>query len=128
MLNSMPDRVDRKSFGEEEMKHYREGFDKKHPHGIEARRPILSFVRSVPVAGNPPEVVDIMDSGRTWLETVTTIPILFFVQPGTMMPEEEFYTWAGKRVTEIEVAGAHMVTEDSLMMLERVLQNGFEKK
>eukprot|EP00944_MAST-04C_sp_MAST-4C-sp1_P008277 g8277.t1 len=115
MLNSMPDRVDRKSFGEEEMKHYREGFDKKHPHGIEARRPILSFVRSVPVAGNPPEVVDIMDSGRTWLETVTTIPILFFsVQPGTMMPEERnFIRGLGKRVTEIEVAGAHMVTEDS---------------
>ena len=97
------------------MKHYREGFDKKHPHGIEARRPILSFVRSVPVAGNPPEVVDIMDSGRTWLETVTTIPILFFsVQPGTMMPEERnFIRGLGKRVTEIEVAGAHMVTEDS---------------
>ena len=97
MLNSMPDRVDRKSFGEEEMKHYREGFGKMHPQGIEARRPILSFVRSIPVAGNPPEVVDIMDSGRTWLEASTTMPILFFSVPAwhNDARREEFYTWAG---------------------------------
>ena len=42
-----------------------------------------------------------------------------------MMPEERIYTWTGKRVTEIE---EYMVTETALMMLERVLQNGFERK
>lgn len=115
MLNSMPDRVGRKSFGEEEMNHYRQGFEKTHSQGIEARRPILSFVRSIPVAGSPPEVVNIMDAGRAWLESSTTVPILFFsVQPGTMMPEDRaFIRGLGKHVTEIAVEGEHMVTEDS---------------
>ena len=129
MLNSMPDRVDRKSFGEEEMKHYR-GVRQEAPSRHRGSAPYPFVCAFCTRCRKPPEVVDIMDSGRTWLETVTTIPILFFsVQPGTMMPEERnFIRGLGKRVTEIEVAGAHMVTEDSPDDVGEVLQNGFERK
>ena len=116
MVESIKGRVNRADFGEAEMKHYRLGFEKSHPQGIESRRPILSFLRSIPVAGEPKEVVEIMDSGRKWLEEISqSIPILFFdVQPGTMMPEDrEFIRGLGENVTEIEVKGGHMVTEDS---------------
>jgi haloalkane dehalogenase len=115
MLESMSDRVNRADFGEAEMMHYRQGFEKSHSQGIESRRPILSFVRSIPVAGKPPEVVEIMDSGRGWLESSSTLPILFFsVQPGTMMQgDRDFIRGLGENVTEIEVEGGHMVTEDS---------------
>ena len=72
MLESMKDRVNRTDFGEAEMKHYRQGFEKSHPQGIESRRPILSFVRSIPVAGNPAEVVEIMDSGARRADILVT--------------------------------------------------------
>ena len=114
MLESMSDRVTRADFGEAEMKHYRRGFEKSHPQGIESRRPILSFVRSIPVAGEPSEVVDIMDAGREWLVNSRSLPILFFnVLPGTMMPgDRDFIRKLGENVTEIDVEGGHMVMED----------------
>ena len=96
------------------MKHYRRGFEKSHPQGIESRRPILSFVRSIPVAGEPSEVVGVMDAGREWLIKSSSLPILFFnVLPGTMMPgDRDFIRQLGENVTEIDVEGGHMVTED----------------
>jgi len=128
MLESMKDRVLRTDFGEAEMKHYRQGFEKTHPQGIESRRPILSFVRSIPVAGEPPEVVEIMDAGRAWLAD-SQIPILFFsVQPGTMMPgDRDFIRGLGKNVTEIEVEGGHMVTEDCPDDVGRNILKWFEE-
>ena len=80
----------------------RQGFEKSHPQGIESRRPILSFVRSIPVAGNPAEVVEIMDSGRKWLEKSSkSIPVLFFsVQPGTMMPEDRDFIRGAQRMNK----------------------------
>ena len=55
MLESMPERVQRASFVKTgpEMAHYRRPF----AHGPESRRPVLSFVRSIPVAGEPAEVL-----------------------------------------------------------------------
>lgn len=131
MIESMKDRVSRADFGEEEMKHYRKGFEKSHPQGIESRRPILSFVRSIPVAGEPRQVVEIMDSGRMWLEKRSqSIPILFFsVQPGSMMPEDrEFIRGLGENVTEVEVNGEHMVTEDSPDDVGRGIAKWFREK
>ena len=50
MLESMPQRVARK-LTDAEMAHYRKGYEEKG----ESRRPILSFIRSIPVAGEPGE-------------------------------------------------------------------------
>eukprot|EP00937_MAST-01D_sp_MAST-1D-sp2_P000973 g973.t1 len=110
MLESMPDRVNR-GLSQEEMRHYRQGYE----HGRESRRPILSFVRSIPVAGEPADVVEIMDAGREWLEAGAgrEIPKLFFsVEPGTLTPEDREYTRGWRNVTEVVVKGGHMVTED----------------
>ena len=108
MIESMSDRVNR-DLTDDEMSHYRKGFEEPG----EARRPILSFIRSIPVAGEPAEVVDIMDKGRSWLEK-SDIPTLFVcVEPGTMMPEDRNFIRSLRNVTEVSVAGAHMVTEDS---------------
>mmetsp|Transcript_18451 Transcript_18451/g.32272 ORF Transcript_18451/g.32272 Transcript_18451/m.32272 type:complete len:339 (+) Transcript_18451:105-1121(+) len=131
MLESMKDRVNRADFGEAEMEYYRQGFEKTHPQGIESRRPILSFVRSIPVAGEPREVIEIMDSGRIWLERSSqSIPILFFsVQPGTMTSEDRnFIRGLGGNVTEIEVEGGHMITEDSPNDVGRGIVKWFQKK
>ena len=113
MLESMPDRVSRRSFvkGGPEMEHYRKGFQ----NGSESRRPILSFVRSIPVAGEPKEVVDIMDAGRNWIVEGEgrDLPKLFVnVEPGTMTPEDREFMRGWNRVKEVKLKGGHMVTED----------------
>ena len=131
MLMSMKDRVNRANFGEAEMKYYLQGFEKSHPQGIESRRPILSFVRSIPVAGNPPKVVEMMDSGRKWLEKSSqSIPILFFnIEPGTMEKvDRDFIRGLGRNVTEIEVKGKHMITEDSPDDVGRGVAKWFREK
>mmetsp|Transcript_59012 Transcript_59012/g.80589 ORF Transcript_59012/g.80589 Transcript_59012/m.80589 type:complete len:335 (-) Transcript_59012:330-1334(-) len=111
MLESMPDRVNRQGFVNTgpEMKHYRQGYG----NDVESRRPILAFVRSIPVAGEPAEVVSIMDAGRTWIES-SELPTLFLsVEPGTMTAEDRSYIRGWKNMTEVAVKGGHMVTEDS---------------
>ena len=108
MLESMPERVNR-PLAEEEMRHYRKGFEEPG----EARRPMLSLIRSIPVAGEPADVVNIMDAGSAWLKS-SDLPILFVsVEPGTMTPGDRDFVRTLRNVTEVAVAGGHMVTEDS---------------
>ena len=87
-------------------------------------------MRSIPVGGEPPDVVEIMESGKAWLEKSSTVPILFFsVQPGTMMPRDrDFIRGLGDNVTEVEVEGGHMVTEDCPDDVGRSLAEWFREK
>ena len=124
MLETMPDRVARPDFVKSgpEMAHYRKGYG-----DVESRRPILSFVRSIPVAGEPAEVVTIMDAGRKWIES-TEVPTLFLcVEPGTMTPEDRDFIRTWKNVTEVAVEGAHMVTEDCPDDVGRAIVKWFQE-
>jgi haloalkane dehalogenase len=107
MLESMSKRVNR-GLTEEEMHHYR----KPYPD-VESRRPILAFVRSIPVAGEPAEVVRVMDEGRKWIMEASVPKLFVSVEPGTMMQEDRDFIRTWKNVTEVSVSGGHMVTEDS---------------
>ena len=108
MLESMSERTIR-DLTPEEMDHYRQGFTEPG----EPRRPMLSLIRSIPVAGEPAEVVNIMDAGRKWIES-SDLPKLFVsVEPGTMMEGDRDFIRSWKNVTEVNVAGGHMVTEDA---------------
>ncbi len=119
MIKSMPERVQRE-LRTEELNYYTMGFEEPG----ESRRPILSFIRSIPVAGEPAEVVDIMDSGRAWLEGASDLPILFLsVEPGTMMPGDRDFIRGLKNVTEISVPGGHMVAEDSPDLVGQAIAN-----
>ena len=113
MLESMPNRVSRSDFIKSgpEMEQYRKGFE----DGPESRRPILAFLRSIPVAGEPKDVVDIMETGPNWIVQGEgrDIPKLFVsVEPGTMTPEDRAFIRSWDQVTEVKMKGGHMVTED----------------
>ena len=112
MLESMPDRVSSSDFVKSgpEMEQYRRGFE----DGPESRRPILAFVRSITVAGEPKDVVDIMAMGRNWIVhgEGRGIPKLFVsVEPGTMTPEDRAFIRGWDQVTEMKMKGGHLVTE-----------------
>jgi haloalkane dehalogenase len=126
MLESMPDRVNRQDFVRSgpEMKHYRHGYG----NDAESRRPILAFVRSIPVAGEPADVVAIMDAGRQWIEGSEPPTLFVSVEPGTVTAEEKAYIRTWKNVTEVEVKGGHMVTEDSPDEVGEAIAKWFREK
>ncbi|WP_028477958.1 haloalkane dehalogenase [Nocardia sp. CNY236] len=80
----------------------------------EDRRPTLTWPRQLPIAGEPKEVVDVVDSYGSWLST-SDIPKLFInAEPGSVLtgaPRDFCRTWPNQR--EITVPGSHFIQEDS---------------
>jgi haloalkane dehalogenase len=79
-----------------------------------ARQPMLSWTRDLPIAGEPEEVVRIVDSYAKWLST-SPIPKLFIdADPGGFLigaPREFCRSWPNQ--TTVVVDGSHFVQEDS---------------
>ncbi|GAA5186240.1 haloalkane dehalogenase [Rugosimonospora acidiphila] len=80
----------------------------------ESRRPTLSWPRQLPIAGEPAEVVRIVEDYGRWL-AASTVPKLFVnAEPGAILigrPREFCRSWPNQ--TEVTVPGAHFVQEDS---------------
>ncbi len=95
---------------EAEMAAYREPF----LAAGEARRPTLSWPRQIPIAGTPADVVAIARDYAGWLSE-SPIPKLFInAEPGALTTgrmRDFCRTWPNQ--TEITVAGAHFIQEDS---------------
>ena len=80
----------------------------------ESRRPTLTWPREIPLDGEPPDVVAIVDAYSSWLAK-SDMPKLFVnAEPGAILTGEqrEFCrTWPNQ--TEVVVKGVHFVQEDS---------------
>ncbi len=80
----------------------------------EGRRPTLTWPREIPLAGEPKDVVEIVEAYARWLST-SEIPKLFInADPGAILngPQREFCrAWPNQ--TEVTVAGNHFLQEDS---------------
>ncbi|HVC45297.1 MAG TPA: haloalkane dehalogenase [Candidatus Binataceae bacterium] len=80
----------------------------------EARRPMLTWPRQIPIDGAPADVIAIVNDYAAWLAT-SPIPKLFVnADPGAILigPQREFCRgWPNQR--EVTVAGAHFIQEDS---------------
>ena len=80
----------------------------------EDRRPTLSWPRQIPLAGEPREVVDIVQEYADWM-TTNDLPKLFVnAEPGAILvgAQREFCRgW--KNQTEVTVRGSHFIQEDS---------------
>lgn len=93
----------------EEMEEYRRPFADPAD-----RRPTLTWPRQIPIDGEPPELVEIVDAYASWLST-SEVPKLFInADPGSILtgPQREFArTWPNQ--TEVTVKGTHFIQEDS---------------
>ena len=80
----------------------------------ESRRPTLTWPREIPLAGEPADVTEIVQSYADWL-SASDVPKLFVnADPGTILTgaQREFCRgWPNQ--TEITVAGTHFIQEDS---------------
>ena len=99
-----------RELSDEEMDEYRRAFVNEG----EDRRPTLTWPRQIPLAGEPADVVEIVQSYADWLST-SELPKLFInADPGSILigPQREFCrAWPNQ--TEITVAGRHFIQEDS---------------
>ena len=80
----------------------------------EDRRPTLTWPRELPIAGEPKDVVEIVQAYGDWLKT-SDVPKLFInAEPGAILrgDQREFCrSWPNQR--EVTVRGLHFVQEDS---------------
>ena len=94
----------------EEMDEYRRPFAEPG----ESRRPTLTWPRQIPIEGEPPDVVEIVDSYARWMAS-SDLPTLFVnADPGAILtgPQRNFCrSWPNQ--TEVTVKGVHFVQEDS---------------
>jgi haloalkane dehalogenase len=95
----------------EEMDEYRRPFLEPG----EARRPVLTWPREIPVEGEPADVVEIVEAYGRWMAEDTSVRKLFInAEPGAILtgPQREFCrTWPNQQ--EVTVPGIHFIQEDS---------------
>jgi haloalkane dehalogenase len=105
----LPGSIIRK-LSEEEHAEYRRPFT----NAGEDRRPTLTWPRQIPIAGEPADVVAIVQEYGNWLST-SDLPKLFInAAPGAILtgPMRDFCrTWPNQ--TEVTVKGIHFIQEDS---------------
>lgn len=106
--NILPEAVLRK-LSDAEMNVYRRPY--KHPG--ESRRPTLTWPREIPIAGEPSDVSDIIQTYSTWL-SVSHIPKLFIEAiPGAMFPSHREFAKTWPNQTHVKIRGGHFLSEDS---------------
>lgn len=79
----------------------------------EGRRPMLTWPRQLPIGGEPPDVVEIVEAYAAWLAT-TGIPKLYVrAEPGTHSAKmiEQVRAWPNQE--EVSVRGIHYPQEDA---------------
>jgi len=105
----LPGSVMRK-LGAPEMERYRRPFIEPG----ESRRPTLTWPREIPLDGEPPDVVALVNEYAAWL-AASPLPKLFInADPGAILigAQREFCRrWPNQR--EVTVKGSHFIQEDS---------------
>jgi haloalkane dehalogenase len=94
----------------EEMSRYRQPFASPG----EDRRPTLSWVRNVPIEGEPADVSAVVNEYSTWLAGSDAPKLFINAEPGAFINDRIralIRTWPN--LTETTVSGAHFIQEDS---------------
>jgi haloalkane dehalogenase len=103
---------------EEEMAVYRRPFLEPG----ESRRPTLTWPREIPIAGEPRDVVAVVEQYSRWLAE-SDVPKLFVdADPGVILTgSQRDFCRAWPNQDEIAVAGSHFVQEDSPAAIGRAV-------
>ena len=99
-----------RQFTDEEMEHYRKPFLKPG----EDRRPMLSWPRSLPLDGEPSDVVKVITENKTWLARGDVPKLFISGDPGQIVRgriAQAIRSWSNQ--TEVTVKGRKLLQEDS---------------
>jgi haloalkane dehalogenase len=103
---------------DEEMERYRRPF--REPG--ESRRPTLTWPREIPIDGQPPDVVAIVEAYAAWLAGHDVPKLFVNADPGSILvgAQRDFCRgWPNQR--EVTVKGLHFVQEDSPAAIGRAV-------
>jgi haloalkane dehalogenase len=105
----LPGSVLRK-LGDAEMEVYRRPY--REPG--EGRRPTLTWPRQIPIEGEPPDVVEIVERYGEWLSSCDVPKLFVNADPGAILVgEQREFCRRFPNQTEVTVRGNHFVQEDS---------------
>ena len=114
LLNNSPSELT-----EDEMNNYRAPFLTR-----EDRQPTLDWPRQIPIAGEPVEMVELVNNYATWLSK-NDLPKLFInAKPGSILtgkPREFCRKWLNQK--EVTVKGTHFIQEDSPQEIGNAIRN-----
>lgn len=99
-----------RGLGEAEMEVYRAPF----AAAGETRRPTLTWPRQIPIAGEPPEMVEVAAQYAAFMAQAEMPKLFINADPGSILVgkmRDFCRTWPNQ--TEITVAGTHFIQEDS---------------
>lgn len=91
-----------------------EVYRRRYAEPGESRRPTLSWPREIPIEGEPPDVVAIVEEYAEWLSQSTTPKLFVNAEPGAILtgPQREFCRTFPNQ-SEVTVPGIHFIQEDS---------------
>jgi haloalkane dehalogenase len=95
---------------DEEMAVYRRPYEEPG----ESRRPTLTWPRQIPIDGEPPDVVAVVEDYAAWLAEADVPKLFVNADPGSILTgraRELCRSWPNQ--TEVTVKGTHFVQEDS---------------
>ncbi len=109
-----------RTLGEEEMERYRE------PYPDEAsRKPVWRWPNEIPIAGQPADVVEIVNAYNAWLQETALPKLLFHASPGAL-GTSPMIEWAKAHLENLETvdlgAGIHFLQEDHPHAIGRELE------
>src|SRR5215472_12317069 len=96
---------------EAEMNHYREPF--KDPA---SRKPVWRWPNEIPIAGEPADVVEAVESYNRWLTSTELPKLLVYATPGAVITATEV-AWCQQHLKNLTTAaigpGIHYIQEDN---------------
>jgi haloalkane dehalogenase len=102
------------ALSDEDLKAYREPYPTR-----DSRRPLLAWPRSLPIEGEPVDVVNRIEAYDEWLARSRDIPKLLMTFDGssqTLMVGPEMIAWSEANIANLEIencgAAAHLAPED----------------
>ncbi len=114
-----------RALSEEEMDAYRAPYLEKS-----ARKPVLQWVRDIPVAGEPKGVAEIVNGYQAFLTTSDIPKLLLYARPGAVVGAAEV-TWCKENLsnlTAVDVGeGLHFLPEDRPDDIGRALGEWLER-
>ena len=96
---------------EVEMNHYRKPFTDPP-----SRKPIWRWPNEIPIAGEPADVVEAVESYSRWLQSTALPKLLFYATPGAVITAKEVQ-WCQQHLKNLTIAdigeGIHYIQEDN---------------
>jgi haloalkane dehalogenase len=107
----------------EEMNHYREPFKE-----ISSRKPVWRWPNEFPIAGEPADVVEMVETYNRWLQQTELPKLLFYGDPGVLI-EARVLEWCKQNLKNLKTMdigpGLHFLQEDNPHLIGSELANWY---